>query len=56
MMRELAENKLMELDGGLSISGAIVNSFTAGIKVTLDLGRSFGTAIRRVISGNLCKM
>ena len=53
---EIDTNTLKEIDGGLSISGAVINSFTTGIKVIVDLGRSLGTAIRRTISGNLCKM
>jgi len=53
---EIDEKALREISGGLSISGAVINSFTTGIKVVLDLGRSFGTAARRVQTGNLCKM
>lgn len=49
-------NALYKIDGGLSLSGSLINSFTNGIKTIMDVGRSFGTAIRRMISGNICKV
>ena len=55
-MKRLDDEKLMTIEGGLSISGAIINSITSGIKVFLDLGRSFGTALRRVMANKTCKM
>ena len=49
-------NELLAITGGLDISGAIINAFTGGIKVIMDVGRSLGTAIRRITLGNLCKI
>lgn len=48
-----------ELDcvvGGDSISGTVINAFTNVIKLLMDAGRSFGSAIRRVSEGNLCPL
>lgn len=48
-----------ELDcviGGDSISGTVINAFTNVIKLLLDAGRSFGSAIRRVSEDNLCPL
>ncbi len=53
-MKELNKEILLEIDGGLNISGSLVSSFTKAINAILDLGRSLGTAIRRISSGNLC--
>ena len=56
-MMEILDNKtLMSIDGGLSLSGAIINAFTSSAKAVLDLGRSLGTAVRRVVSNSLCKL
>ena len=53
-MKELNKEILLEIDGGLNISGSLVSSFTKAINAILDLGRSLDTAIRRISSGNLC--
>ena len=49
------KSELLAITGGLDISGAIINAFTGGIKVIMDVG-SLGTAIRRITLGNLCKI
>ncbi len=48
------KNDLLAINGGLDISGAIVNAFTSGIKTIFDIGKSLGTSIRRLMVGNLC--
>jgi len=53
-MRELNKKLLLEIEGGLNISGSLVTSFTKAINAVLDLGRSLGSAIRRISDGNLC--
>ena len=44
------------IDGGLSISGTLINAFTGGIKIVLELGRSLGSAIRRGSSRKYCSL
>lgn len=56
MEQIIDENVLYKIDGGLSLSGSLINSFTDGIKTIMDVGRSLGTAIRRMITGNICKV
>lgn len=48
--------KLYEIDGGADISGSLINAFSTGIKTVMNVGRSLGTAIRRIISGSLCEV
>lgn len=48
------KEELLEIFGGASISGTLINSFVRVINTVLDVGRSLGTAIRRVISSTLC--
>lgn len=47
---------LRSINGGTDLSGSLINAFTSGIRTIMDVGRSLGTAIRRIISGNLCKL
>lgn len=53
---ELNKNQLLNVVGGISISGTLINSIVRGINAILDLGRSFGTAIRRISSKNVCPL
>lgn len=53
-MIKLNKNELYDINGGVSISGTLISAVTRGINTLLDLGRSFGTAIRRIGSNNLC--
>lgn len=54
-MIELNNNALFNIRGG-SISGSLINAFVRGIEALLDLGRSFGTAIRRISSKRICRL
>ena len=50
------EKELLKISGGLNVTGSIINAFSTGIKTILDVGRSLGTAIRRLANGNLCSI
>lgn len=54
-MKELDRKELLSIEGG-AISGTLISSITRGINTLLDLGRSLGTAIRRIGSGNVCPL
>ncbi len=54
-MKKLTKEQLAHINGGVNISGTLINAIVKGINSFLDLGRSIGTAIRRVQTGNLCK-
>ncbi len=49
----LQKCELLNINGG-GISGTMISAFTRCINSILDLGRSLGTAIRRISTGNLC--
>lgn len=53
---ELKKEELMMIYGGVSISGTLINAFVRGINVLLDLGRSLGTAIRRISNNSICQI
>lgn len=49
----LSKNELLSIEGG-AISAAYLTAIVRGVNALLDLGRSLGTAIRRVIAGSIC--
>ena len=50
----LEKETLIKVEGGGILSGTVLNALIKGISTVLDLGRSLGTAIRRLTSGNVC--
>lgn len=55
-MQYLNKNELLEIKGGISINGTIINSFVRGVNVFLELGRSLGTAIRMLTENKTCSL
>ena len=56
-MIELKREELLSISGGASLtSAAWLNAAARAITTLVDLGRSLGTAIRRSISGKVCKI
>ncbi len=55
-MEDIEKNEYMMIEGGLSVSGTLIISFSTCIKIILEVGRSLGSAIRRGSSGKLCKI
>lgn len=50
---ELKKQELLTITGG-ALSGTLLNSIVRGINAFLDLGRSIGTAIRRLTTNTIC--
>ena len=55
-MEELNKKVLLEIEGGINISGNLISAFTKAINSILEVGRSLGTAIRRMNSGQICSL
>lgn len=53
-MKELSIKETKTLYGGGEISAALFNALSRGVNVFTDLGRYFGSSIRRIFSNNLC--
>lgn len=51
---KLTNQELVTIIGGAGISGALINAFARGLNTILDIGRSLGTAIVRIIKGKTC--
>ncbi len=50
----LEKEELLQIVGGISITGSLLSSIYKGINSIMDVGRSLGSAIRRAISGSMC--
>lgn len=53
-MKRLTAKELKSITGGLDFNYSIINSFSRIIDTILEVGRSFGTSIRRIIKSNIC--
>lgn len=53
-MKYLNQEELLQVRGGF-VNGTLINAFARGINSLLELGRSFGTAIRRINDNKLCR-
>lgn len=53
---ELKKEQLIQIEGGIKITGTLITAWTKGINAILDLGRSLGTAIRRIGSNKICSL
>ena len=55
-MSIINEEELNKINGGTAISGTIINAFVKGINQIIEAGKICGSAIRRIIEGNLCNL
>ncbi len=53
-MQKVENQDLMQIVGGVSISGTLINSFSTILKTITAIGRSFGSSIRRIASDHIC--
>ena len=52
---KLQESELFTvIGGGFSFNATMINAFARAISTVLDLGRTVGSAIRRIYSKNYC--
>lgn len=52
---KLKEQELYNINGGgITINATLINAFARAISTVLDLGRTVGSAIRRLYSKNYC--
>jgi hypothetical protein len=53
---KLTNKELKMIIGGATISGTLINSLIKGINSLLDVGRYFGSSIRRLIGKSACPL
>lgn len=55
-MRYLTKKELKQIKGGFDLTSGIINSFVRAFEIIMDIGRSFGTSIRRISGSNICEI
>lgn len=53
---ELKKEDLLEIEGGIDLSSALLNAFAKIFNLILDIGRNLGTSFRRISNGELCPL
>lgn len=53
-MKKLKEEEMMQIKAG-ALNGTLLNAILRGANIFVDVGRCFGSAIRRLTSRNLCR-
>lgn len=51
---KLTEEELLQVTGGATLSATMINAIVKGVDIVLDIGRSLGTAIRRLGDHKTC--
>jgi len=54
MLDHLNATSLKSIYGGSDISGSLIRAISSIIESALEIGRSFGSAIRRIAFGDIC--
>lgn len=54
-MKELSTKEEKSIYCGGGITATLINAFSKGINVFTDLGRYFGSSLRKIFTGNLCE-
>jgi hypothetical protein len=50
----MTNEELKHVIGGINITGTFLNSIYRAVNSFMDVGRSLGSAIRRIGSGRMC--
>lgn len=53
---KLTNKELKNIKAGFSLSGTVINALVNGVKAFMDVGRYFGSGIRRLFGGKSCSM
>ena len=53
-MKKLNVDQMKQIKAG-ALNGTLLNAILRGANIFIDVGRNFGSAIRRLTSRNLCR-
>ena len=48
--------ELKMIVGGISFPGSFLSAFSSSITKVYNLGRAFGSSLRRAFTGNICRI
>lgn len=56
-MKEInKKEELLLIRGGAKLSGTYINAIVGAVKIIFEIGKAFGSSIRRSTSGKLCEL
>ncbi len=55
-MTKLSKEELQKVNGGIDLTGTLLNSFTSLIKILLETGRAVGSSLRRIEENQICPL
>ena len=55
-MQVLGFEELLSVEGGVNISGTLLKSFSSLVDSIAELGRNFGSALRRIGTNKMCSL
>ena len=50
----MSNDELLTIHGGADLPSTLINALVRLVDITLEVGRAFGSAIRRLKDGDLC--
>lgn len=53
-MKKLTKQEMLNVTGS-GLTGTLINAVRNGIMSIVDIGRYFGSSIRRIVERNLCR-
>lgn len=53
-MQTIKEQELLQIQGGVNLSGTLVNAFVNVIKTLFDIGKNLGSSFRRMKDDSMC--
>lgn len=53
---ELKKDELLKVIGGINITASFISAISKGINSLLELGRAFGSSIRRIVGNTICNV
>ncbi len=55
-MQKMTNEDMLKIEGGTTLTASFLNAITRTGELILDLGRSLGSAIRRIYEKNSCPL
>ena len=53
---ELNNEKMKQIEGGTSLTSAMINAISKAVNTIYELGKQTGSAIRRLVKNSYCPM
>ncbi len=53
-MQVLEEKELLQIVGGINITASLLSAIVRGVNTIYEIGKSVGSALRRVQAGKIC--